>query len=203
MSKMNLMETSIPVDLVTNLKLKACDFIPAWSYKLYDTLFKSMADLLAIIKRKDQKSAIAIKDINGNLVLAAVVEYHQQSSDEEVGGNWSFTMTTDPEDIKDGETNIKYITDNEFQRMFATVGRELYNLKITDSLYIVEYSLTSVTTLLDNLRVNAKEGDVYEVEDEGYFIASSAVEGGEVVISITPGDKLKTLIKDDTAGEAA
>lgn len=200
--KMNLMETGIPSELTTNLKIKQCDFMPAWAYKLYDVTFKSIAELASVVKDKEKKTVIACRDMKENLILAAVVKYHKAEDDAEdsVGGNWSFEFTTDPADIEGAQTIINF-TDTQFQRVFTHVGTE-FSMRVNDSVFIIEYTTTGIITLLDNLRVNAKEGDVYEVEEEGYFLASSTVENGEVVIAITPGDKLKTLIKDDTIDEA-
>ena len=49
---------------------------------------------------------------------------------------------------------------------------------------------------------NAKEGELFELEDEGYFLATVGVEDGIIVKSLLPDGPMKTLIKDDATVEA-
>ena len=53
------------------------------------------------------------------------------------------------------------------------------------------------------LETNAKEGTEFEIEHEGYFLATSAVEDGIVEKSFLPDGAMKRLIKDDAATEVA
>jgi hypothetical protein len=53
------------------------------------------------------------------------------------------------------------------------------------------------------LEANAKDGEEFTVEHEGYFLATAAVEDGVVEKSFLPDGAMKRLIKDDAATEVA
>lgn len=199
--KTDLMQTGIPGELSTNLKIKQLEFTPAWAYKLYEVVFKAMAETLSVMKEKDKKVAVCCRDLKDNLILGATLKYidPEEASEETVGGNWIFQFTTDKEDIEDAVKIINF-NDHQFQRIFTHVGID-YAMKVNDSVFILEYCTTAITTLLDHMEANIKEGDVYEVEEAGFFIATAGVENGERAISVTPGDTLKTIIKDDTVDQ--
>jgi hypothetical protein len=203
MAKFNLMETGIPSELTTNMRIKTINFTPANAYKMFGCVFKTFAELASVSAKKDKKIAVICSDTKGNLIVAATLKYipAEESTDgvETPGGNWLFEFTTDSADLEDAAEKLQ-VSEHQFQRVFAHVGTE-FNMRVNEAIYVTQMVETTFVTLLDNLKVNAKEGDVYEVEEEGYFLASAAVENGEIVIGITPGDTIKTLIKNDAADE--
>lgn len=192
---MKLMESSIPSNYTINLKAEQCNWVPSNTFKMYDTLFRTIAEVVALHRKQDGKTAATIRDIKGNLLLAGILEWNEPEEEGQVDGNWSFVFTQDEADLE-GAAQFN-ISDTQFTMMFTNIGMEMYNMRITDSLFISKYATIAVSTLLENLHVNAKAGEEYVVEEDDFFMAKSSIEDGEVVIAILPGDKLKELIKND------
>ena len=51
------------------------------------------------------------------------------------------------------------------------------------------------------LAENVTPAEEFEIESEGFFVATSAIEGDEKVFSIVPSGEMKRLIKDDSTLE--
>lgn len=192
---MKLMESSIPTNYTTNLKAQQCNWMPSNTFKMYDVIFRSMAEIVALNRKEDSKTAISCRDLKGNLLLSAVLEWNEPEDEGVVDGNWSLIFTTDEADLE-GASEFQF-TDQQFQMIFTNVGLELYNMRIADALFITKYTVEAINCLLESLRVNAKDGEKFIIEEDEYFEASSIVENGVVEIGVIPGAKLKELIKND------
>ena len=97
-----------------------------------------------------------------------------------------------------------------FKSSIATLGLLSVSLSAASSAPLLMEGKTTLyqrvlTTPSCRLKsdANAKDGDEFTVEHEGYFLASSAVEDGVVEKSFLPDGAMKRLIKDDAATEAA
>lgn len=198
--EMNLMDTGVSTNLEVNLKAEQLKLQSSHAFKMYDIIFRSLAEVCNLY-RKDDNSTIAatIRDLKGNLILAGVLKWHNPEDEEAVDGNWSFVFTTDEADLE-GSTQIN-ISDSQFAIVFSNIGIEMYNMRISDTLFITRYTVIALNTLIDHLRVNAKEDEKLTITTEkDYFKASSQIVNGEVEIGFVPGDKLKELIKNDCTG---
>lgn len=191
---MKLMESSIPVNYVGVMQAKMLDFVPGDTYKMYDTIVAAASDFLGLVKSKENSTALRIADLKGNFMMAFKVDY-TENENPEMPGNWNYSITTSAEDI--ANCNIYEYTDPQFVRVFSNTGSNLYAMMITDSVYVAEYIMGAIKTLLDWLDVNAKEGEEVTVEEEGYFSATVVVENGEKVIGIVPAEPMKRLVKGD------
>lgn len=192
---MKLMESSIPTNYTINLKAEQCNWQPTNTFKMYDTIFRTMAEVVALQRKQDGKTSATIRDIKGNLLLACILEWNEPEEEGQVDGNWTLVFTQDEADLE-GASQFN-VSDTQFSMMFTNIGVEMYNMRISDALFITKYVTLAINTLLENLRVNAKAGEEYIVEEDDFFMAKSSIEDGEVVIGIVPGDKLKELIKND------
>ena len=132
--------------------------------------------------------------------MAAVVEYND-NEDGEGQGNWNYYFTFNPKDIE-GKRRYQ-ISSTQVHTIIAKRGYELYRIRFATPNLITEYSVIFATLIREFLEANAKEGEEFTVEHEGYFVATSAVEDGVVEKSFLPDGAMKRLIKDDAATEAA
>lgn len=167
-------------------------FVPA----VLESIIESSSDFLRRVKSKD-KTALVYKDIKGNFIVAAVLEYNENP--EEGQDNYNYYWTFDAADIEDAKTYDS--TEARVQSLFATRISETHSLRPeTQHLVIMQEKL--LVGLSDYLQENAKEGEEFQLEDEGYFLASVGVENGVIVKSLLPDGPMKTLIKDDATVEA-
>ena len=164
----------------------------------YSGLFAAMAEFLAIHKNTEKKSALVIKDIKGDFMMAAIISYHvteDETSEETTPDNWYLAFTTYEDDLKDVES-IYSSNDLSFQSVLTTCLHSLYGIRFVFPQYIHTLVVNAVSTLTSWLDANAKADEVTEIECEGYFVASVAVEGDEKVLAITPSGELKKIIKE-------
>lgn len=200
MTKLSFEESSLPTNLVAPIREKGVQINPATDAKeLFASVFISMATFLSHVKSKDKKESIAINNLKGDLILAGIVEYHPNEEDASNPGNWTFEFTFNKEDLEGSDPHLS--TDPFFQRIVINVLLSEFKIEFSDA-RTVELSVEAVAkTLKDWLEQNAKEDDVMEVELEGVFLASTAIEEGERVFSVTPDGALKKVIKNDAALE--
>lgn len=194
-----LQETSIPVNLVQVINTLGWRLDPTQVGFIYDTTVMAISDFLGQSKSKETKTALAIKDVKGNLVVAGIVTYHKNEN-EEMPGNWSYEFTFNEEDLKG--CNVKLSTDPHFQRVFSKTLNRLFGVEIDDILAMQPCIEEGVNVLKQWLDVNAKENEEVSVEQPGFFVASVSVENGEKIFAIVPDGAMKRLIKDDSALEA-
>lgn len=165
-----------------------------------ETIIAGMTDFLAQVKAKDAGVALTIDNVKGEMIMAAVVEYND-NADGEGQGNWNFYFTFDPKDIE-GKRRYQ-ISLNQVHSIIARRGYESHKLTFVRPDIITEYAVILASLLREILETNAKDGNEYVIEHEGYFKASSAVENGVVEKSLLPDGAMKRIIKDDAATEAA
>ena len=142
-------------------------------------------------------TALVLRDVKGNFVVAGVVKYHKPENEDQAG-NWSYEFTFNEEDIKD--THQYLVSDASFIELFSKVALN-YSLALKDPKYITDLVYGFFAALKNLLEDNASPTEEFEVEMEGYFVASSAVEGDEKVYSLVPSGEMKRLIKDDSSLE--
>lgn len=148
-------------------------------------------------RNDDNGTALVLKDEKGNFIVAGVVKYHKPEKEDQAG-NWSYEFTLNPEDVK--EAHQYTITDSSFMEVLQNVSTE-HSVVITDMEFAFDLVISFFTALKNVLEQNVTSTEECEIESEGYFVATSAIEGDEKVISIVPSGEMKRLIKDDSTLE--
>ncbi|MGL5328049.1 MAG: hypothetical protein ACRDD7_02190 [Peptostreptococcaceae bacterium] len=193
-----LMETTIPMNFTQVMNNFGWDWDAAETSKIYSITFMAISDFLALAKSQETKTALAIEDLKGNLLLAGVVTYHANEN-EDMPGNWSYQFTTDKEDLK--EAKVYKSTDLQFQKVFGNTAHNLYSVAFPGPEIVQSIMESAINILNQWLDANASATETVEIEEPGYFVASVAIEGGEKVTSVVPDGAMKRLIKDDSALE--
>lgn len=193
-----LMETAVPVNFTQVMNNHGWDWDPTDTNKIYDITFMAISDFLSLAKSKEKKTALAIRDLKGNLLIAGVVTYHKNEN-ENMPGNWSYEFTFSEEDLMDA--NIYISSETQFQKVFGTTAFNLFSVQFPGTTFVQAILEGAINTLTQWLDVNASESEDVSLEEPGYFVASVAVEKGEKVLSVVPDGAMKRLIKDDSALE--
>lgn len=197
---MKFTETSVPENFITEAKATGL-LLEADDIKRFAELFVAgVSDALAVVKTKDTPTAIVVPNIKGDPVMAAIVEYND-NSDGEGQGNWNYYWTFDPADL-DGKKRYD-VYDPQMCAVINKRGFEMSRVKFPTSDTCAKFGTIFANLMSDLLQTNAKEKEDFIVEHEGYFMASAAVEDGKVVKSFLPDGAMKRIIKDDEATEKA
>lgn len=194
-------QTSIPTQFSINLK---DDYGMLWvdsrTADMYKILFSAIAKTLKFNQSKDHpRIGMTMKDEKGNFKLGAILNYKKpEEGSEEDSGNWYLEFTLDPNDM----TDISLDLDNHSDIFINCVAQEAHEIsygrfRSTEIMYNILNCV--IDTLVKFLDVNASETEEIEVVLRGVFTASVAVEGGQKVMSIVPGECIKQIIKDDSA----
>ena len=197
---MKLAESTLIENFIVEAKNIGTLLEPTDVLRVIETLVSGTADFLAQVKAKDAGVALTIDNVKGEMVMAAVVVYND-NADGDGQGNWNFYFTFDPKDI---EGMRRYqISLSQVHSVIARRGYELCRIRFATPNLITDYAVIFASLMREFLDANAKDGDEFTVEHEGYFLASSAVEDGVVEKSFLPDGAMKRLIKDDAATEVA
>jgi len=188
---MNFNESTIPMIYAQKMGEADLDWDANWTRKIYEVVVTGISDFLALAKSKNNKVAVAVRDLKGNFLMGAIVEYHSNEN-EDMPGNWSYEFSFDEKDLE-GAT-VYLTTDTQFQKQLSATA---YKMEIHIET-IIELCVSILKQWLD---MNAKEAEEVNIELIGYFVASVAIENGEKVIAIIPDGAMKRLIKDDAALE--
>ncbi len=197
---MKLSESTLVENYIVEAKAIGTLLEPTDVLRTIETIIAGTTDFLAAVKSKDDAVALTFDNLKGEMIMAAVVEYND-NEDGEGQGNWNYYFTFNPKDIE-GKRRYQ-ISSTQVHTIIAKRGYELYRIRFATPNLITEYSVIFATLIREFLEANAKEGEEFTVEHEGYFVATSAVEDGVVEKSFLPDGAMKRLIKDDAATEAA
>lgn len=192
-----LKDTTVISDAIESMKKGSFIALPDDIIECFDISVKSLARYLALIKKKKEGSAsIAIRDLKGNLIIAAVAK-HFPGTEKDMPGNWTMEFTTDEKDLKD-IVNKQDASSNAFKELVSKVSFELYNNKINSFSAITDIVTIPFQTLLNWFDKNlTTEGIKEEIERPGYFKAVGTVENGKKVVAIIPDGQITRIIKDD------
>lgn len=200
-------ETQLPAQLKINLQQNHfIQWIETNTAGFYRVVFTAIPLFLRNHASKDAgKVGFKVIDFKGNFIMGAIDSYHAPENDaddngEESKGSWSLEFTFNESDLSDIQPNQIFDSmNNEFIQIYERqlweinrgrfCGDEIKHTMLTESLY----------TLHDFMDKNTKEdGTEFSIGLDGYFIATSAMEDGERIISIVPGSIAKQCIKDDS-----
>ena len=165
---------------------------------VYKLIFSTFADYLKVLEDKSKKrSGFKFKDSNGNFKIGAILSYHEPDADsEDDAGNWYLEMTFNEDDMTDLDAEY----DNHSDMYVRCLGRmlgEIFHGRIKTVEAMDNMTTAAIDCLTTFLDVNATPGKKVSVELKGYFVASVEFDEGEKFMSITPGECVKQLIKDD------
>lgn len=193
-------ESSIPqsysVDSESKMNLM---FSEAHAEDMFKCTFTAIAKFLSVHKHTtdDEKVALVIVDSKDNFKAAAIVQHITGGDEGEDSGNFNLVFTLNKEDIEGIEA--KY---NVFDPTFTTL---MGNIALTDfrfSFCNPTFITGAVNLVFDNIIkfLDTNTGDEgIDLELDGFFVASGAIEDGVKVFALVPGEHVKTLIKDDAA----
>lgn len=196
---MNLNDSSITTQYQQDLVAFNLDWDPVDTHCMYGTLLIAVSEFLGDAKEKKQPVALTIADLKGNFKLGGIVQYHPNTENPEMPGNWSYVLTFKESDITEANAKVFNSNDIYFQRFFSDAMFNKFGWSFRAFEYIQYTSITAINTLLDWLDKNADPAMVKDIVLEGYFTASVSVEKGKKEFSIVPDGAMKRLIKDDAA----
>lgn len=195
---MKLAESTLVENFIVEAKAIGTLLEPTDVTRIVETVVAGTTDFLAMTKSKEEGTALVFENIKGDVIIAAVVEYND-NADGEGQGNWNYYWTFDAKDLE-GKRRYQ-ISSTQVHTIIAKRGYELYRIRFATPTLITEYSVIFASLMREFLETNAKDGEEFSVEHEGYFLATSAVEDGVVEKSFLPDGAMKRLIKDDVATE--
>lgn len=194
--KKSLVESTLFNELGTALQSVGLSIGQEYLDRVVNSVFRGISSFLGITKKKDKPVALVIKDLKGNYIFGAIVE-HFDGEDENDPGNWSLVYSFDKDDIKP-EMEVIDVTNSAFQTLYDNITRKHFRFNFKSSEMAWNVIIAILNTLKNWLDSNCKEnGEVTELDNEGYFLASVALENGEKVLAIEPSGEMKQLIKDD------
>lgn len=199
MKTFELAKTSIPDQYAMDvLDQYAINYVRERVPNLYRILFATMADILKNHESKDNpRIGFSIKDEKGNFKIGAILIYQNPEEDsEEDTGNWYLQMTFDESDM----TNLNISLDNYNAAFGECANRVAWNVfsgRFVSVVAMNQMFCVAIDNIIKFLDCNASDEEEVELVFHGIFIASVAIEKGEKVMSIVPGDYIKKCIKDD------
>lgn len=154
---------------------------------------------LGLKKNRDDENgtALVLRDEKGNFIIAGVVKYHKPENEDQAG-NWSYEFTFDEEDVKEAHQYI--VTDASFMGVLQNVAIE-HSISITEMSFAFDLVVGFFIALKNVLEQNVTPTEEFEIEAEGFFVATAVIEGDEKVYSLVPSGEMKRLIKDDSTLE--
>lgn len=197
---MKLAESTLVENFIVEAKALGTLLDPTDVLRVVETVVSGTTDFLALVKTKEEGAVLTFNNIKGDMVMAAVVEYND-NEDGEGQGNWNYYWTFNPKDI---EGKKRYdVSATQVHTVIAKRGYEMFRIRFANPGLITDYSVLFASLMREFLETNAKDGQEFTVEHEGYFLATAAVEDGVVEKAFLPDGSMKRLIKDDAATELA
>ena len=196
--RIRLKDTSICNEIKTSLATNSMyDWDVNDTEPMYTCLFVSIAKFLGYMKTKDGagKTTLSIDDSKGNMLVAAMVTYEPNET-ENMPGNWSFSFTFDPEDIKDANRTYKS-NDDAFHKIMSDTTLSLIHYRFVNTMFQEDITKLCIQMLMACLDKNATPEESYEIELPDIFIAKVAVEDDHKVMAIEPSANISRLIKGD------
>ena len=203
MKQFDLIESNIPAELTFNLMehhdmIWVADRTPGF----YRVFFFTIAEILKSKKSKNNpKVGFMLKDKNGDMKFGAILMYHAPDDGVDDGdddkGNFTLEFTLDSADM----TDLDIVIDNHSDLFIQCASRKASDImygRFVNMEYCNNLFIEAIDTLVKFMDANASETEEVSVIYKGVFTATVAVEGGEKIISIVPGEMVKQFIKGDT-----
>lgn len=167
----------------------------------YKSLFSAISMYLRMKAKKEKQVVLKLIDMKGNFMMASILDYHEpeDQDDPDAKGSWSIQYTLDESDIsKNAEVSDSH--NNEFIQFFEKEHLRIARGQFKSNDLIHSCISESVDTLIDFMKANApSDGSEFELECDGYFVATSQINGENCDIAIVAGAEAKKAIKNDVA----
>ena len=179
----------------------------------FHLFFDAITNYIAKLKSTEESVGLSIEDERGVFQFAAKLEYFKNETSDDLPGNWGYSFTFNPDDLK----NVKrmYTTSsNEFKDLGALIAKTRYGMVLTvgssESADYVSTERELFTKIMGIVaRVIRNWVDENSVSEEpvcqeipGKVIIEAMLENDQKVCSITPSGELKNIIKSDAAIES-
>lgn len=198
---MKLYDSSLPNNYARGLFDEYnANLAPEHTDKIANITFTATALVLNGYKNKTNPVALRFERADGSMVIAAIVQFFENTDDPDQPGNWNLVFTFDENDIAEN-TNAISMLNPLVHPYFRSVAGDKYAITFKTTQDIIDLPTYFFEQLHKWLDENTKEGKETSIECEGVFQARGAVEGGEKVFSVEPDGEIKVLIKDDAAIE--
>ena len=179
-----------------------------WDVSIKDALWwykvsvSGITDCLNTLKNKSVPVAVLVQDLKGNKIIAAYVQYvPAEDNSDSAAGSWVYAWTWDMNDIPE-DTTVYTVDQQQIQDMIIERGYNMCNLTMATRSFVSQLCVYAFNILHDTLDQQAvAENETWEIELDGYFVASVTVESGQKVYSFVPKGEMKMLIKDDSVSE--
>lgn len=202
MAIVDLKDSKVPHIYSTGLYSEK-NFDVSWEHcdKILDILVNGITECLKKIKKKDKPVSIVFKELSGELLLAATVEYFPNEEDEKKPGNWNYSWTFYEDDLPaEGDKHDVY--DPQVMQYFKGVSHTKYGMIFDSPDYAAIMFMYLIKVIKQWLDDNASESDVCGLKLDGIIQFRVSVENGEKVFAAEPDGEIKQMIKDDAAIEA-
>ena len=196
---MKFTESTVIENFIVEAKALGILLVPTDVERIVEAFIAGATDFMSMVKTKDEGTALTVDNVKGDMILAAVVEYNE-NEDGEGQSNWNYYFTFDAKDIE-GKKRYQ-ISLPQVHTVIAKRAYEMCRMKYSQDRFIDEYAIIFGNLIREILGANAKAGEEFTIEHEGYFLASSTVEDGIIERSLLPHGAMKKLIKDDATNEA-
>lgn len=160
--------------------------------KFLDCLINTMTEVLRLSTDKSN-TAVELRDADDSLIIAGVVKYHDGENGNP--GNFSYTFTTDEDDLKDVSTIID-LSSNKIVSVGMSIVNNTLGLIFDTENKLVEWfreGMKAVIKNLNSVKNSRIKTDVVEIEGE---VTEDGLE-----IAITPTGMTKQALKDDSGIE--
>ncbi len=194
-------QTSIPSQYAINLKDNfGIIWLDSKTADLFRTMFSAIADVLKYNQSKDSKRiGMTMKDDKGHFKFGAILTFKEpEAGSEEDSGNWYLQFTLNAEDMTDLSVDVDNHSD-VFVRCASQEANDICYGRFRSTEIMYQMFNTAIDTLIQFLDVNATEAEEIDVNLRGIFTASVAIEDGQKIMSIVPGEYIKQKIKNDAA----
>lgn len=169
------------------------------SYRIFNTLFETIANVLATKKSKTDPVSVIIKSIRDDkFKLGAKVTFHENEN-EDIQGNISIEFSLNEEDFADiKDENTFSITSPEFITIMNDVSFTSQSVQFSNNEFAFNMLIEVVDTIVEIVDEELKDQDTtIEIVVEGYLTINGQIEEGEKVVALTPGSTLKTIVKGE------
>lgn len=180
----------------------------------FHLFFDAVTNFMAKVKSTDLSVGLSIEDERGVFQFAAKLEYFKNENGDDLPGNWGYSFTFNPDDLKNVDKTYS-TSSNEFKDLGVLIAKNRYGMVLTiddnnNSDYVsTERELFTkimgciARTIRNWVDENSISTEPVSQEIPGKVIIEAMLENDQKVCSITPSGELKNIIKDDAAIEYA
>lgn len=198
MPTQRLKESNIPMEMKTSVAVKlAYDWDPLDTEPIYMCIFKAFAKFLGLMKTKEGagKCALLVNDYKGNMIMGMIVDYIPSES-EMLPGNWAFSFTFDPEDVK-GINPTHATNDMAFHKILSDVTLDMVHYRFVNTMFLNDIVILAAEILRNALDKNATPEGEFAIDVPDFFTARVAIVDDQKIMSIEPSASLSRLVKGD------